>query len=262
MTPKYFDAHTHVQFPVFDTDRDEVVARAHEAGVGMNVVGVDLESSKAALSCALRYEGVWATVGLHPDYAGEEVFDLNAYEALARESKVVAIGECGLDYFRPADDTKTAQAEVFVQHIELANAVRKPLMLHIRTGKHAGGDEAYKDALDLIRAHAAVGGDVHFFAGSWDVAKEFLSLGFLLSFTGVVTFTHDYDEVLYNTPLDMLLSETDAPYVTPVPNRGKRNEPMFIPAIARAIARIKNLPEEEVARALLQNASRLFGLQM
>ena len=123
-------------------------------------------------------------------------------------------------------------------------------MLHIRN--------AYDDALEVLKAHAKVKGDVHFFAGNWDTAKKFLDFGFTLSFTGVVTFTHDYDEVVKNTPLDMLLSETDAPYVTPVPHRGKRNESSYIPEVVRTIARIREENFETVSAQLFANAKRVF----
>ena len=119
---------------------------------------------------------------------------------------------------------------------------------------------AYEDALEIIKAHAKVQGDVHFFAGNWNIAKQFLDLGFTLSFTGVITFTHDYDEVVKNAPLNMLLSETDAPYVTPVPHRGKRNESMHIPLVVERIAEIRGEDTEIVRAQLFENAQRVFGI--
>jgi len=276
---KYFDAHTHVQFAAYDTDRAEVIARAREAGVGMNVVGTQIDTSKSAVAVAEQYEGVWATIGLHPVHTSKsyhdtkelgeggqaftsrgEVFDFAAYEALGAHPKVIAIGECGLDYYRVDESTKAIQVEAFVRQIELANKLDKPLMLHIRNG--AGEANAYLDALELIKAYAKVRGDVHFFAGDWDIARKFLDLGFTLSFTGVVTFTHDYDEVVRNTPLDMILSETDAPYVTPVPFRGKRNESAHISHIVGAMTKIRADDVEMVRRQLLENARRTFRLDL
>ena len=143
------------------------------------------------------------------------------------------------------------QKKIFMQHIEVANKVGKPLMCHIRN--------AYKDAADILREHAKVKGDIHFFAGTWEEAKLFLDLGFTLSFTGVITFTSDYDEVVRNTPLDMMLTETDCPYITPKPFRGKRNEPMHVREVVKAIARIKGLDEELVRAQLVANAKRVFG---
>jgi TatD DNase family protein len=125
-------------------------------------------------------------------------------------------------------------------------------MLHIRN--------AYDDAIDVLKAHTKVLGDVHFFAGDWDTAKKFLDMGFTLSFTGVVTFTHDYDDVVKNVPLDMMLSETDAPYITPVPFRGKRNESSYVPYIVSAIAGIRGEDEEVVRAQLFENARRLFKI--
>jgi TatD DNase family protein len=184
---------------------------------------------------------------------------MQAYLELGRDPKVVAIGECGLDYYRNDPATKAVQEEAFVQQIELANTLGKPLMLHIRASQ--GTQDAYTDALQLIQAHAKVPGDVHFFAGNWDTARAWLDIGFTLSFTGVVTFTHDYDEVVKNVPLDRILSETDAPYVTPAPHRGKRNESAYIPEIVRAIARIRGQEEALVEAQILENAQRFFGLR-
>jgi TatD DNase family protein len=268
---RYFDAHTHVNFVAFKDEEGAAIARAADAGVGMNIVGTQLDTSKAAVDIAEKYDDVYATIGLHPIHTGKsyhdekelgeggkaftsrgEDFDMLQYKALARSSKVIAIGECGLDYYRLEENTKKVQEEAFVRQIELANKLGKPLMLHIRN--------AYDDALAILKAHTKVKGDVHFFAGNWDTAKQFLDFGFSLSFTGVITFTHDYDEVIKNAPLDMLLSETDAPYVTPVPYRGKRNEPAYVVEVVRAIARIRGISEDDVAAQLMANARRIFGI--
>ena len=184
------------------------------------------------------------------------------YEKLARSPKTIAIGECGLDYYRLEPESQKVQREVFIQHIELANKVSKPLMLHIRSARQSisRGGNAYEDALEIIMSHAKVRGDVHFFAGDWNIAKQFLDLGFALSFTGVLTFTHDYDEVVQNTPLDMLLTETDAPYVAPVPHRGKRNEPLYVTEVVRAIARIRKADVDVIAERIFANAQRMFGI--
>lgn len=269
---KYYDCHTHVNFVAFKDDRDAAIERAKEADVGMIVVGTQFDTSSDAVKTAEAHDDVYAAIGLHPIHStksyhdekelgeggkeftsrGEE-FDFAAYEKLGESLKVVAIGECGLDYYRLEEDTKKKQEETFVQQIELANTLNKPLMLHIRN--------AYEDALALVKAHAKVKGDVHFFAGDWNIARQFLDIGFTLSFTGVVTFTHDYDEVVKNTPLDMLLSETDAPYVSPVPYRGKRNEPAYVVETVKAIAGIRREPFEKVRDKLAANARRVFGMK-
>jgi TatD DNase family protein len=278
---KYFDAHTHVQFVAYDADREEVMARAKEAEVGMNLVGTQLDTSRAAVELAEKHEDAYASIALHPvhtsksfhdtkELGGEgkaftsrgEKFDFDAYEKLGQSPKVIAIGECGLDYYRLEEDTKKIQHEVFVQHIELANKLNKPLMLHIRDGAHQSSGEAgaYTDAIELLKSHAKVTGDVHFFAGDWEIAKQFLDLGFTLSFTGVLTFTHDYDEVVKNTPMDMLLTETDAPYITPVPYRGQRNEPIHVREVVKAMARLKEVDEETMRAQILSNSKRFIGV--
>ena len=269
---KYFDAHTHTNFVAYNDDREATILRAKDAGVGMNVVGTQLDTSKAAVALAEKYDNVFATIGLHPIHTSKsyhdekelgeggkeftsrgEVFDMAAYEALGQNPRVIAVGECGLDYFRLEEKTKEVQKEAFIRQIELANKLGKPLMLHIRN--------AYDDALEILKAHAKVKGDTHFFAGDWATAKKFLDFGFTLSFTGVITFTHDYDEVIKNAPLDMLLSETDAPYVTPAPHRGKRNEPAYVELVVRKIAEIRGEDFEKVRRQILENACRVFGVR-
>jgi TatD DNase family protein len=275
---KYFDAHTHVNFAAFKDDMDAAIRRATDAGVGMNVVGTQFDTSKACVETAQKYDDVYATIGLHPIHTGKsyhdekelgeggkaftsrgEAFDAAKYEALAASPKVIAIGECGLDYYRLEEHTKKTQEDAFVQQIELANRLQKPLMLHIRASK--GTDDAYEDALAIFKRESKVGGNSHFFAGSWVTAKKYLDAGITLSFTGVITFTHDYDEVVKNAPLEMLLIETDAPYVAPVPYRGKRNEPAYVIEVAQAIARIRGEDEEMVCECLLANARRVFGLK-
>lgn len=274
---KYFDAHTHVNFVAFKDDAGEAIQRAKEQQVGMNIVGTQLDTSRSAVEMAEKYDNTWATIGLHPIHTGKsyhdekelgeggktftsrgEDFDASAYEKLALSPKMIAIGECGLDYFRLDEDTKKRQEEAFVQQIHLANKLQKPLMLHIRSSQ--GTQDAYEDAIAIIKREATVRGDVHFFAGSWETAQKFLDLDFTLSFTGVLTFTHDYDEVVKKAPLNMLLSETDAPYITPVPHRGKRNEPAYVTEVVKAIAEIRGEPQEAVAAQLVENARRVFGL--
>ncbi len=265
---RYIDIHAHVNFPVFDPDRKEVLGRAKEAGVAMINVGTGRETSERAVELAREHDNIWAIIGLHPTHATSqpadpdevvtsevhqaETFDYDWYKTLASDPRVVGIGECGLDYFRMEEATKTLQLPIFEQQIALANDVKKPLMLHIRN--------AYGDALEVLQKEAKVLGNVHFFAGTWDEGKRFLDLGFTLSFTGVVTFAAQYEELVRNTPLDMIQAETDCPYVAPAPFRGRRNEPAYVVEIVRKIAQIKGLPEETVAEALIANAKRLFDV--
>lgn len=278
--PKYIDIHSHVNFKAFDEDRDAVIKRALEAGTWVINVGTQIDTSRKAIDIAHQYEeGVYAIIGLHPIHTGAsfhdekelgeggveftsrgEVFDKEKYIELCKDDKVVGIGECGLDYFRLEEESIEKQKQAFIEQIEVANEVGKPLMLHIRNNPEDKSRNAYSDALDILKQHAKVKGDVHFFAGNADDAKGFVDFGFTLSFTGVITFAHSYDEVIKNTPLDMIMSETDAPYVAPVPYRGKRNEPIYVSEVVKKIAEIKGLPESEVAEAIIANAKRVFDI--
>jgi TatD DNase family protein len=271
-TPRLIDIHSHINFNAFKEDANAVIERTLKGGVWTILVGSQIDTSRRAVQYAETYpEGIYAAIGLHPIHladtyvdaneidTGKEVpgfktrmerFDHAAYKELAEHSKTVAIGECGLDYFRVpgGEETKQLQAETFRKHIALAREVKKPLMIHCRN--------AYEDLLQILREEKAeeIGGDVHFFAGSWDIAKQFLDLGFYLSFTGVLTFTRDYDKVVKNMPLDRIMVETDAPYVTPVPHRGTRNEPLYVEFTARRIAEIKNIEPNKMAEQLTANA--------
>jgi len=197
-----------------------------------------------------------------------EVFDKEKYIELCKDEKVVGIGECGLDYFRLEEESIDRQKKAFIEQIEVANEVGKPLMLHIRNNPEDKIHNAYMDALDILKEHldskslpAGRRGDVHFFAGSVDDARAFIDFGFTLSFTGAITYGKNYEEVIRSIPLDMIMSETDAPYVSPVPYRGKRNEPVYVKEVVKKIAEIKGLPESEVAEAIIANAKRVFDIK-
>lgn len=278
--PKYIDIHSHVNFSAFAEDRDEVIKRARENGTIFFNVGTQIDTSRKAVEMARQYgEGVYAIVGLHPIHTGAsyhdakelgeggkeftsrgEIFDKDAHREFLKDPKTLGVGECGLDYYRCDEESIAKQKEAFIAQIELANEFGKPLMLHIRNNPEDKTRNAYFDVLDLLKQHAKVKGDVHFFTGGIAEAKAFLNFGFTLSFTGVITFTHDYDEVIKMTPLGMLMTETDSPYVAPVPYRGKRNEPSYVREVVKRIAEIKGLPEAEVATAILTNAKRVFGI--
>ena len=278
--PKYIDIHSHVNFQAFDADRDEVIRRALDNDTWVINVGTQIDTSRQAVEMARGYEeGAYAIIGLHPIHTGAsyhdekelgeggkeftsrgESFDKDAYRELLRDPKVVGIGECGLDYFRCTEETIAKQKIDFIAQIELANEFGKPLMLHIRNNPEDKAHNAYMDALSLLKEHSKVKGDVHFFAGGVEEAQAYLDFGFTLSFTGVITFTKDYDEVIKLTPLDMIMTETDAPYVTPTPYRGKRNEPVYVKEVVKKIAQVKGLSEDEVAQAVVANARRVFGI--
>ena len=248
--PKYFDIHSHLQAPQYDEDREEVIGRMKEDGTHTIVVGTDLESSEKAVELAEKYPEIYASVGIHPTDKLEK-FVITNYELLIKHPKVVAIGECGFDFFHAKKENDyERQRKLFVDQIEFAIKHNKPLMIHSRN--------AYEDLLEILREFKGIRGNIHFFAGSWDIAQKFFELGFTISFTGVITFTHDYDEVIRNAPLDKLLSETDAPYVAPVPYRGKRNEPAYVSEVVKRIAEIREEDFEVVRNALAQNGLRMI----
>ena len=256
---KYIDIHCHLNLEQFDLDYKEVISRAQGKEVGMIVVGTNYKTSERAVKIAEENENIWAIVGLHPTEIPCEQFDFDAYRKLAEHKKVVGIGETGFDYFRQGYEMRDLQREIFEKQIAIANEVKKPLMLHLRSGlKH--GENAYKDALEVVKKHAKVHGDAHFFAGSWEEGKQFLDLGFRLSFTGVITFARNYDEIIKNTPLNMIMSETDAPFVAPMPYRGNRNEPVYVIEVAHRIALIKRESLEKTLSHLIDNAKKLFSI--
>jgi len=281
--PRYIDVHAHVNFNAYNEDRDAVIKRSLEAGVWMINVGTQQRTSQKAVELAQEYEaGVYAIVGLHPihtdasyhdtDELGEEgkpftshgeVFDVTYYRDLLQQPRVVGIGECGLDYFRTSPDSLEKQKEAFVAQVELALETDVPLMIHTRPEK--GSMQAYDDTLEILATYnkehgEKLRGDFHFFAGDTTIARRVLDLGFMYSFTGVVTFTRDYDEIVRYVPLDAMLAETDCPYVTPEPYRGKRNEPQYVEHTVASLAEIKRTTLLDFQEQLLVNAQKLFAL--
>ncbi len=267
MKLEYIDIHSHLYFPDFDKDRDEEIKKIKKAKIGAIVIGTDIKSSKECVKLAHDNDNIFACIGQHPDeLKADSVFDEHLRK-LASDKKVVAIGECGLDYFRlPENETealelKMIQKTVFEYHVDLALDLDKPLMLHLRNSK--GTQDAYNDALLILEHHhktsgGKLKGNAHFFAGDKDVLQRLLNIGFTVSFTGVVTFTKDYDELIKSTPLDMIMAETDAPFVAPKPHRGKRNSPLYVPLIIEKIADIKGVDRETVKKALFDNTLKHF----
>lgn len=263
--PQYIDIHSHLNDHRFDADLTETLLRMRDSKVASIVVGTDRAMSEKAIVLAEKEPDLWATIGCHPTDNHLEVFDEGAYEKMAAHPRVVAIGECGLDYYWPTekprgdlDKEKSRQYELFERQILLAKKVGKPLMIHGRPSK--GTMDAYEDILAMLKTHPAVAGNVHFFVGNTDIAKKFLDIGFTMSFTGVLTFTHDYDDVVRYLPLESIMSETDAPYVAPTPHRGKRNEPAFVLETVATIAKIRSEDAEKVRTALFGNAKQAFSL--
>jgi len=246
-----FDTHCHPQFPHYDHDREEVIRR----GVPMLCVGTDIKTSKQALELAKNHPGVWAAVGVHPNDIENLVMD--DFVHLMNEEKVVAIGEVGLDYYRTKGDEKQKkQREAFKQFINLAYQYKKPLILHCR--------DAHKDAIEILKSARDIsyGGVAHSFTGTLEEAREYLSIGFYLGFNGIITFARQYDEVVVHTPLERILLETDAPYLTPEPYRGKRNEPSYVLEVAKKVAELKGVSTEEVIKVTTQNTLNLFKIHI
>lgn len=254
----FIDTHAHLSFPDFASDLPATVARAAAAGVTRIVsVATDLADTHRVLTVAGQYPGVFASVGLHPNHTSDSWrADMQELAGLAGQPKVVAIGETGLDYYRTRDHA-VVQREMFQAHLDLVRQRHLPVIIHCRA--------ADADTLAMVRANVPdwrPWGVMHCFAGNTQVALECIELGLLISFTGILTFKNAdaLREVAGAVPLESMLLETDAPYLAPIPQRGQRNEPAFIPHIAGTLAQLKGVPVEEVARVTTKNAQQLFGL--
>lgn len=270
MIPKFFDIHAHVNATEFDADRTEVLAHMREAEVWAIMVGTDRKSSQNVARMAEPIkEGIYASIGVHPIDDQNEHFDEVLFADMATVKNVVAIGECGLDYSRLSDVSdiaveKARQKGLFEAQIDFALAHDLPLMIHCRDSDKKLAD-AHRDVLTLLIAKkklagARLRGNVHFFSQTIDIAREYFVLDFTISFTGVITFSHEYDEVVRLAPLDRIMSETDCPYVTPVPHRGKRNEPIFVQEVVKKIAEIRGEDYETVRKTLVENALKVFRI--
>jgi TatD DNase family protein len=256
MDLKFFDAHCHVQLSQFDIDREEVLTRMEEGRFGGIVVGVDFATSREALELAYSHDFLWAAIGLHPHDNVAEEFDMTIYRELAADPKVVAIGECGLDYFRSGEteEERDAQKHRFESQIALAVEVGKPLIIHCR--------DAHEDMLAILKKHMGAHPElkviIHFFTGTGELAQKYLDLGCYLSFPGPITYTNSYDESIRVAPLDKILSETDSPFAAPMPFRGKRNEPIFVEEVVKKIAAIKGVSVDVMAAPIGENFKKVF----
>jgi TatD DNase family protein len=253
---RFFETHAHLHVAAFDNDRDLTLARAREAGVRRLVnVGFDLPSSHASVDLASRYADIYATVGVQPHYAEEVTPEtLQELEALLSAPKVVALGEIGLDYYHDRAP-RPAQRNLFELQLHIAVEHRMPVVIHSR--------EAHDDTVAVLREGKLVAPVVmHSFSGDWSYAKACLDLGAYLSFSGPVTFpkSTELQEVARLAPIDRILIETDCPYLSPHPFRGKRNEPERVRVIATALAGLRGVPVDELADALWRNSCAVFGL--
>jgi len=289
MSPKLFDTHTHFNFNAFKDDSKEAMQRSLDEDVWFVNVGAERKTSLRAVKMAEEYEmGVYASVGLHPihtfedefeeEVKGEKVkfitqaeeFDRDFYADLIDNSpKIVAIGETGLDYFHlkkfaasQQKKLRKKQQAVFCAQVDLAIEKKKPVILHCRALKDY---DAYFDMLDIVKdrkkKNPELSGVLHCFSGNLKIAEAFADLDFYFGFNGVITFARDYDEVVKILPLDKILLETDSPWLTPVPYRGRRNESIYVSEVAKKIAELRNVSFEEIALVTTQNAMRLFGIE-
>jgi TatD DNase family protein len=252
-----FDLHSHLNLPEFNSEREEQIKKLEKLNIGTITVGVDKASSSLAVELAQKSKNLFASIGIHPTDSSED-FDENFFEGLVKDQKVVAIGECGLDYFRiPADDikTKNRQKELFKKQIEFAIRHEKSLMLHCRPSK--GTMDAYEEALDILESYKNnlnLCGNAHFFVGDIKVANRFFNLGFSVSFPGIITFVRDFDEIIKSAPRELIMSETDAPFAAPVPYRGQRNESSYVLEVVKKIAEIRGENLEKTQKMLAENA--------
>lgn len=282
------DTHAHLNFSAFKEDADEVIHRALDNDTWMVLVGSEYKTSNRALTYANKYQkGVYVAVGLHPvhlvesrvendDENGEgeynfiaraEEFNYDSYEKLARFEKVVAIGEIGLDYYHldPTSDmnaVKHRQQEVFIQQLLLARNLDLPAIIHCRQAHDdllailTDFKKNYPNLIPVDRPWAVI----HCFSGDEDLAWKYFNLGLLISFTGLITFSKQWDDVIRKVPLDKIMIETDSPYMTPEPFRGQRNEPLLVQYVAKRIAEIKNIKLERVAERTFATSKAFFKL--
>lgn len=267
------DTHSHVNFKDYKSDGDAVIKRALKNDIWLINVGAEFGSSERAVKYSQKYhEGVFAAVGLHPVHLQDqkikerdiefetkaEEFDAGKYKELAGQPKVVAIGEVGLDYYRVKDDEakiKEKQKEIFKKQIELAIELDKPIIIHCRN--------AHADVLEILKSYflnpkSQARGVIHSFSGNYKQARQYREMGFKIAFNGIITFARDYDKAILDTPLEDILIETDCPYLTPVPYRGKRNEPLYAIEVAKKLAELKGVSLEQVAEQTTKNAKEVF----
>lgn len=283
MCMRLIDTHSHLNFQKFDQDADQIVRQALDADVGMVIVGTNLKTSKKALDLANKYEkGVYATVGIHPihleDIMEEEdgngairvpkdEFNHEEQEKLAKFEKVVAIGEIGLDYYHlkissNIEEVKKKQREVLWQELSLARDLDLPAIIHCR--------QAHDDLLAELKNFAKENkeripkdrpwGVMHCFSGDENLAWKYFDLGLIISFTGIITFSRQWDSLIRKMPIEKLMIETDCPFMTPEPYRGRRNEPIFVEFVARRIAEIRGVDIAKIAEKTTKNAEKVFNI--
>ncbi len=268
----FFDSHAHIDLADYGKEREAVARRALDKGVFFVDVGTDIETSREAIAFASGYpKGVYAAVGCHPSHVSEKKrqkeFDFQEYEELAGQEKVVAIGEVGLDYSRLSEDANTEKLEdeqknILAGFVKISQNAGISLILHCR-GRANEPFSVYDDVLKIVTGAGAKRGVIHCFGGTLEQAKKFIGAGFFVGITGIITFKKSVGlrDIVAALPLESILIETDSPYLSPEPYRGKKNEPSFVPLVAQAIADIKNIPLAKVAETTFGNAIDLFGIK-
>jgi TatD DNase family protein len=268
----FIDSHAHLEGKRYDTDREEVLARAKQSGIEAYLAignGDGPDTADCGIELTEQYDGkpeyprIWASVGIHPHEASlaNEAADSKMLQ-WAHHPKVIAWGEIGLDYFYE-HSPREIQKTVFVRQMELAKAANLPIIIHCRPSDNS--ENAWDDCLSLITEHwrsSGLGGILHCFTGSLDHARRALDMGFMISFAGNITFpkAQPIRDAAQMVPLDRMLIETDSPYLAPIPHRGQRNEPAFVTEVARQIGELRNLPAEEIGSQTAQNFYKFFGL--
>ena len=251
-----FDTHAHYDDERFDGDREALLAGMPEKNVGLIVnPGCDISSSRTAVALAESFDFVYAAVGIHPENCGDfEPGMIDRLRQMTKNPRVVAIGEIGLDYYWAENPPRELQQEVLRRQLRLAEELGLPVIIHDR--------DAHGDTLEIVREFPRVRGVFHCFAGSAEMARELIKMGWMLSFNGAITFKNakKAPEVIAAVPLEKLMIETDAPYLTPVPHRGERNDSSYVRLVAEKIAQIKGLTPEEVEKATWENGRRFFGV--
>ncbi|MFA4911745.1 MAG: TatD family hydrolase [Desulfobacteria bacterium] len=250
------DSHAHLDLPEFDDDRDEVIKRAKESGIDyILTIGINSESCSKAITLADSYDFIYASIGIHPHDAKDVDEDTYAVlKSLANNKKVLAFGEIGLDFYRNLSP-KGIQIKRFREQINLANELKLPVIIHNR--------DAHKETLEILKEEGAknLGGIIHCFSGDYSMAKSCIDMGFYISIPGTITFPKavELQDIVKKLPLSKIMIETDCPFLTPVPYRGKRNEPSFVRYVAEKIASLKDTSLEEVAEITSQNFRSLFA---
>ena len=252
-----FDTHAHYDDEAFDTDRDSLLSSMRSRGVGRIVnPGCTLESSRAAVALAEKYDHVYAAVGIHPEECGDFAPEhIDALRQLARHPKVVAIGEIGLDYYWPENPSHEFQQTVLRRQLELACELALPVIIHDR--------EAHADTLAIVKEYPEVNGVFHCYSGSVEMARELIKMGWYLGFDGPLTYKNARKavETAAEIPLNRILIETDSPYLTPVPHRGKRNDSGYVSFVCDKLAEIRGLSRQEMEDITWENGCRFFGME-